>query len=1047
MIQRTCKIHSKQELISLLKKIKASTEYQSARSILVKGFTLKFLDEDFRESHKLIKEMIPKAKLVCMSLTSFVRKVESKKQNRGGSYVVISVMYFFESDVEVLECGGAQLEYGDPSLMLKDKLLRIQDIQAVEVLCAGKSRYMSSFMETITEGLEHVPFFGAEAGMIELDKSDCQYHSIMKALEGEAVTQYIIGREYYTNGIILVVYSGKDLHVNTEYLLGWKPLGKEMTITHAIGSTCIASIDDIPAARIYEKYLNVKPDKFMLLNICEFPLLIERNGFTIARIPPIYDEEGRLYFGADIYQGEKVRLSYGNPQEILKDTWDAGERMRRFEPEAVMLIICGSRTIFLKENADAEIKYFQRFHPDTVYGHGSSEIYRYANCGGVLNSSLVAIGMREGERRHAEVAVEDEQMPDDDTPKLIPLADRMANFLEVTTDELKTTNYILKKIAVEAESANKAKSQFLSSISHEIRTPINAILGMNEMILRECKDETILEYADNIRNAGNNLLGLVNDILDFSKIEAGKMEIIPVEYALSSVLNDLVNMIQKRAEKKSLKLIVKASPDLPTILYGDEIRIKQVVTNILTNAVKYTEHGSITMSVGFKRIDENKIALRFEIKDTGIGIKQEDIKKLFNAFERIEEKRNRTIEGTGLGMNITQRLLHLMGSDLEVSSVYGEGSTFGFAIEQPVVNWEPLGNFEENYRNMLGKRQAYHEKFTAPKAKILVVDDTQLNLAVVKGLLKQTQIQIETAESGNECLHLITKNHYDMIFLDHRMPGIDGIECLHKMKTLHNNLNEDVPVIALTANAVSGARAEYINAGFENYLSKPIDSAALEAMLIKYLPPDKVHIAEEESKPVEESKLPDWLSTINGLNVKEGVEHCGSVDAYLDTLKIFADAVKSGVNEIADFYQKADWKNYTTKVHALKSSARVIGADELSARAKRLEDAGNSGYINEIKEGTSALLELYMSYESKLAPLIAKPVDTNDKPLITEDDLNEAIEALKESAASFDYDSVMFVLDELDGYQLPDDQIDRFKAIRDAASKLDWEGLSRGLSA
>ena len=1045
MIQQTYKVHSPQEVLELAKKIQASKEYKTAQSILISGLTLKFPDEGIRDSHEMFNRMLPRAKIVGMSLTAFAQRHD--KHKRDERYGIISVLYFFKSNVDVLEIGGAKLEYGDPSLMLKDKLLRIKDIKAVEVLCAGKSRYMSSFMETITEGLEDVPFFGAEAGVLDIKSDDCQYHSIMKAIDDEPTLQYIFGREYYTNGIMLIVFSGAELHVNAEYLLGWKPLGKEMTITHAIGSTCISEIDDIPAARIYEKYLNVKPDKFMLLNICEFPLLIERNGFTIARIPPIYDEEGRLYFGADVYQGEKLRLSYGNPQEILKETWDAGERMRLFEPEGIVMIICGSRTIFLKENADVEIEYFKRFHPQMVYCHGSSEIYRYQNQGGVLNSSIVAIGMREGDPPGNEITVEEKHMPTDDTPKIIPLADRMANFLEVTTNELKTTNYILKKVAVEAESANKAKSQFLSSVSHELRTPLNAILGMDEMILRDCKDETILEYAENIRNAGNNLLGLVNDILDFSKIEAGKMEIIPVEYALSSVLNDLVNMIQKRAEKKSLKLIVKAASDLPTILYGDEIRIKQVVTNILTNAVKYTEAGSVTMTVSFQKLEDNKISLRFEIKDTGIGIKPEDIKKLFNAFERIEEKRNRTIEGTGLGMNITQRLLHLMGSDLEVNSVYGEGSTFAFSIEQPVINWEPLGNFEENYHNMLSKRKAYHEKFTAPTAKILVVDDTQLNLAVVKGLLKQTQIQIETAESGYECLHLVTKNHYDVIFLDHRMPGIDGVETLQKMKTLHNNLNDETPVIALTANAVSGAREQYINAGFKNYVSKPIDSAALEAMLIKYLPPDKVHIADEEDKPVEESKLPDWLSTVKGLNTKEGVKHCGSVDAYLDTLKIFADAVKSGVNEIAGFYQKSDWKNYTTKVHALKSSARVIGADELSDRAKRLEDAGNSGYINEIKEGTSALLELYMSYESKLAPLIAKPVDTADKPLISDDDLSEAIEALKESAAAFDYDGVMFVLDELDGYRLPDDQIERFKAIRDAASKLDWEAIARGLSA
>ena len=1046
MIQRTYKIHSKQELIELVKKIKSSREYNDARSVLIRVLTLNFIYENIRESHLLLKDVLPKAKFIGMSLTSFINNAENRKKQLG-SYVIVSIFYFFESNVDVLECGGAMLEYGDPSLMLKDKLLRIPDIRAVEVLCAGKSRYMSSFMEVITEGLEAVPFFGAEAGIIELDKEICRYHSIMKAMNGETTAQYIFGKEYYDNGIILIVYSGKQLHVTSEYLLGWKPLGKEMKITQTIGATCIASIDDIPAARIYEKYLNVKPDKFMIFNICEFPLLIERNGLTIARIPPVYDEEGRLYFGADVYEGEKLRLSYGNPQEILKGTWDAAERVRQFEPEAVIMIICGGRTIFLKDNADTEIQYFRRFHPNTVYCHGSSEIYRYCNQGGMLNSSLITVGMREGELSEHNAAVVDDQMPSDDRPKIIPLADRMANFLEVTTDELKTTNYILKKIAVEAESANKAKSQFLSSMSHELRTPINAILGMNEMILRECKDESILEYAENIRNAGNSLLSLVNDILDFSKIESGKMEIIPVEYALSSVLNDLVNMIRKRAEKKSLKLIVNADSNLPTILYGDEIRIKQIATNILTNAVKYTETGSVTMSVGFQKLADDKISLHFEIKDTGIGIKEEDIPKLFSAFERIEEKRNRTIEGTGLGMNITQRLLHLMHSELEVSSVYGEGSTFGFAIEQRVVNWEPLGNFEETYRHMLSRHKEYHEKFTAPNAKILVVDDTQLNLAVVKGLLKQTQIQIVTAESGYECLHLVTKEHYDIIFLDHRMPGLDGIETLQKMQTLPNNLNAETPVIALTANAVSGAREQYLEAGFTSYLSKPIPPEELETMIIKYLPPDKVQLAEVPADAVEETKLPEWLSTVSGLNVKEGVEHCGSVDAYLDTLKIFAEAVASGVKEIAGFYNAEDWKNYTTKVHALKSSARVIGADELSERARRLEDAGNSGYFNEIKDGTAALLELYLTYESKLAPLIAKPIDTSDKPLIGDDELAEALETLKEVSASFDYDSVTFVLDSLEEYRLPDDRIEQFKELRAALAKLDWEKLNALLNA
>ena len=343
-------------------------------------------------------------------------------------------------------------------------------------------------------------------------------------------------------------------------------------------------------------------------------------------------------------------------------------------------------------------------------------------------------------------------------------------------------NKQLRQEKLLALKASQTKSDFLSNMSHEIRTPINAILGMDEMILRESKDKNILEYAENLRHAGNNLLGIVNDILDFSKIEAGKMEIINVEYSLSSLLNDLVNMIQKRAEKKNLKLIVNADENLPSVLYGDEIRIKQIVTNILTNAVKYTEKGSVTLNVNFEPHDENSIWLKVSVVDTGIGIKEEDIEKLFKAFERIEEERNRTIEGTGLGMNITQQLLSMMESHLDVSSVYGEGSTFSFKLAQKIVNSEPLGNFSDAFKSSLTQHKEYHEKFTAPNAKILVVDDTVMNLTVVKGLLKQTKIQIDTAESGYECLDLVKKNHYDIIFLDHRTPGLDGIETLQKMR-------------------------------------------------------------------------------------------------------------------------------------------------------------------------------------------------------------------------------------------------------------------------
>ena len=451
------------------------------------------------------------------------------------------------------------------------------------------------------------------------------------------------------------------------------------------------------------------------------------------------------------------------------------------------------------------------------------------------------------------------------------------------------------------------------------------------------------------------------------------------------------------------------------------------------------------MTIGFEKEADDKILIKFSVKDTGIGIKEEDIEKLFSAFERIEEKRNRNVEGTGLGMSITQQILRLMGSKLEVDSIYGKGSVFSFELEQKVMNWQPIGDFEENYRHSIAQHKEYHEKFTAPKAKILVVDDTVMNLTVVKGLLKQTQIQIFTAESGYECLHLVTKNKYDIIFLDHRMPGIDGIETLKKMKELPHNLNKETPVISLTANAVSGARTEYMNAGFSDYLTKPINSSSLESMIIHYLPKEKVIISKEEQEAEQiksNKKLPEWLKYIDGLNTFEGIVHCGGVESYMDALNVFAQSVSNGVNEIKTFFDNEDWKNYTTKVHALKSSARVIGAKELSERAKRLEDAGNSGYINEIKDCTSELLELYSSYEKKLSPLLKPEEDDSNKPLIDDAELAEAFEAMKEISASFDYDSLMFVIQSLDDYKLPEDKSKIYKEIKNAAAKLDWEKIN-----
>ena len=418
-----------------------------------------------------------------------------------------------------------------------------------------------------------------------------------------------------------------------------------------------------------------------------------------------------------------------------------------------------------------------------------------------------------------------------------------------------------------ADNANRAKSFFLANMSHEIRTPINAILGMDEMILRESADEQIRSYAGDIRDAGKTLLSLINDILDFSKIEEGRMEIHPTQYDLTTVINDLVSMIRSRAEVKGLRFIVHVDESTPQILYGDEIRIRQCALNLLTNAVKYTEKGSVTLDIGYTRWGEDKILLKFRVSDTGIGMRKEHLDKLFTPFFRAEEKRNRAIEGTGLGMNITRQLLRLMGSDLDVDSVYGEGSTFAFAVEQPVVKWDSIGKFTGHYEVDAAQR-TYRARLHAPEADILVIDDTPLNLSVVKGLLKKTEVRIDTAESGPEAIEMAARKHYDVIFVDHMMPGMDGIETLGELKKLPDAQN--TVYVALTANALSGSRERYLAVGFTDYLSKPVDGEKLEEMLLTYLPPEKCR---EEAADVPEEK-PEAQSKLRALIVDDDEALC-----------------------------------------------------------------------------------------------------------------------------------------------------------------------------
>ena len=402
-----------------------------------------------------------------------------------------------------------------------------------------------------------------------------------------------------------------------------------------------------------------------------------------------------------------------------------------------------------------------------------------------------------------------------------------------------------------ADAANNAKSSFLARMSHEIRTPITAMLGFDELILRESGDRAVLNYAHAIQTAGMSLLGIINDILDFSKIEAGKMELIPVSYDLAALVANLVSMVTPRAKSKGLDLHVNVDPQTPQKLYGDEVRIKQCALNMLTNAVKYTLEGSVTLTVGFERIDVDNIGLIITVADTGIGIKKDDLERLFSPFERIEEKRNRNIEGTGLGMNIVQNLLAAMGTRLEVQSEYGKGSTFSFRVRQRIISQKKIGDYAAARRTVAECITEYHESFQAPDAKILIVDDTPVNLTVMCGLLKKTLVQVDTATDGESGLEKARSKQYDVLFIDHLMPKMDGIEMLAALRR-DGGMSAGSPCIALTANAVSGARETYLAAGFNDYLSKPVTGAALEQMVRTYLPKEKVRNLSTPPLPMKE---------------------------------------------------------------------------------------------------------------------------------------------------------------------------------------------------
>ena len=539
-------------------------------------------------------------------------------------------------------------------------------------------------------------------------------------------------------------------------------------------------------------------------------------------------------------------------------------------------------------------------------------------------------------------------------------------------------NNVLREARRVAERSSAAKSEFLANMSHEIRTPINAVMGMNEIILRESlqaqelppKDEAqvrkifsdISGYAGVISNAGKNLLAIINDILDISRIEAGKLEIRESEYRLSAVLNDVCSLVRFRAQSRNLTFLVDVFEDLPDRLYGDGIRVRQILLNLLNNAVKYTVHGSVTLSVTGEEKAGSVINLVLSVQDTGIGIREEDLARLFDKFERFGQVENGAVEGTGLGLAIVKNLLDMMGGSIEVDSVYGEGSVFTAVIPQKVVAAGAIGDFRERFESSAAETEISREHFSAPDACILLVDDTRMNLTVAEGLLKDTQITIDTALSGKDALLLTLSNAYDLILMDQRMPEMDGTEAMRLIREQESGLNRQTPVICLTADAIAGARERYLAEGFTDYLSKPINSRALRMILLEYLPREKITSAEEHAREKAAPVVGDRFAPLSAveIDVSRGLSFCQHDEAlYRSVLWEYGSAAGETAERLRQYYDAADWHNYAIRIHALKSTSGTIGAVRLSHLAAHLEQAAKQEDAEAVRRDHAEMLSLY----------------------------------------------------------------------------------------
>lgn len=640
--------------------------------------------------------------------------------------------------------------------------------------------------------------------------------------------------------------------------------------------------------------------------------------------------------------------------------------------------------------------------------------------------------------------VEETELISDDIPQ-----GYMLTLVDVT--KIMEQNHRMKELVNQAEAATQAKSAFVSNISHEIRTPMNSIVGITEVMLRSEHSPKEQEFLLSIQSSGQALLTIINDVLDFSKIESGKMQLVLEPYDTLSLFHDLKLTMENQIGKRPLELIYEIDQSLPCMLNGDVGRIRQVITNLVSNAIKYTERGHVHFSVHVTKKKADTVSLYFEVEDTGIGIRKEDQEILFHSFQRVDLKKNRRIQGTGLGLTISQNFVNMMGGTIGVESEYGKGSKFYFCIDQTVMDATPISeiNYEQRHNSIISKEA--ESLFTAEDAHILLVDDNSLNLLVAQELLRPLHMQIDTAENGKDAVTLVQKNHYDLVLMDHMMPVMDGIEATKAIRALPEPQYQELPIIALTANAMVDAQKDFANAGMNGFVAKPIDFQIICTQLRKWLPSSMIHeLSQQEAEQIlsdEANDTPTDFTTNNdsedptGFCFERGLPYCGSEEALKQIIQVFYNTIDSKSRKIEQCLQEQLLKDYTIEVHALKSSALLIGAPGLSDAAKELEMYGNEGNLAALEEKTEPMLAMYRSLKQTLLPYVEN-TQGSKKEVSTEDWIT-TLTQMHQCVEQFDMDGVDDAMAALESFQTPDALKDSMEQLRVCVADVAMEEIMK----